>query len=338
MDKQLSKNALQGVLGLSPYQPGMPIEELQRQLGVSNAVKLASNENPLGSSPKVKQALAAAALGDLARYPDGGGFRLKAKLAEYHGVKPNQITLGNGSNDILEFVSRVYLGPGRAALFSAYAFAVYPLAAQAQQAETIVVPANPADHAQAYGHDLKGFANAMRDDVSVVFIANPNNPTGTWLPPAEIEAFLDSVSLEVIVVLDEAYHDYQQKELRPNSEKWLKKYPNLIVTRTFSKVYGLASMRVGYGLSHPDVADLLNRVRQPFNNNSFALIAAEAALDDQDFVRKSVEVNSSEMARLETELASMGLSTLPSQANFVTINFERDTADIHQALLKKGII
>lgn len=332
------RNALEGVRKLAPYEPGMPIEELQRRLGVKNAVKLASNENPLGASPKVREALAASARGELARYPDGSGFRLKRRLAALHGVEPEQVTLGNGSNDILEFIARVFLGPGRAAMFSQHAFAVYPIATQAQSAEAVVVPARPADDAMPYGHDLEAFAQRLRDDVSVVFVANPNNPTGTWLDPTEINAFLQRVPTGTIVVLDEAYWHYQSPELRPDSAALLRRFPNLVVARTFSKVYGLASLRVGYGLSHPSVADLMNRVRQPFNNNSMALLAAEIALEDEEFVAESVKLNRDEMQRLAAALNDLGVQLLPSQANFLTIGFGRDAAPIHQGLLERGVI
>jgi histidinol-phosphate aminotransferase len=285
----LTRNALPGVLSLEAYTPGMPIDELQRRLGLKDVVKLASNENPLGPSPRVKAALAAAASGEnLALYPDGSGFRLKQKLAEFHRIETNRITLGNGSNDILEFLSRVYLGPGRAAMFSAHAFAVYPIAAQAQNAEAVVVPARPADDAQPYGHDLEAFARALRPDVSLIFIANPNNPTGTFLTADAVEAFIARVPPHVIVAYDEAYYDYMDPVLRGDSRAWLEQYPNLLICRTFSKAYGLAGLRAGYALSSPEVADLLNRVRQPFNNNSLALLAAEVALADQDHVRRSV--------------------------------------------------
>lgn len=336
----LYQNALPGVLGLHAYTPGMPIEELQRRLGVADVIKLASNENPLGPSPRVVEALGQAIAGNLALYPDGSGHRLKQRLAAMHEVSPDCITLGNGSNDILEFLARVYAGPGRAVMFSQYAFAVYPLAAQAQNAEVVEVPALPRSHAMAFGHDLDGFARLLptRPDVSLVFLANPNNPTGTWADPAAIEAFLEQVPPHVIVALDEAYVEYQTPESIPDVQRWLRRYDNLLVSRTFSKVYGLAGLRVGYALSHPRVADLLNRVRQPFNNNSLALVAAEAALSDQDHVRASVELNFRERERVQAALAMLGLSVLPSQANFLTIDFSRDAAPIHQALLERGII
>jgi len=333
------RNALAGVRALAPYEPGMPIEQLQRRLGVKDAVKLASNENPLGISPRVRAALEAAARKDnLALYPDGSGHRLKQKLAKLHGIEPERITLGNGSNDILEFVARVFLGPGRAALFSRHAFAVYPIATQAQNAESLVAPALPAGHAMPYGHDLAAFERSLRPDVSVIFIANTNNPTGTWLEPAALEAFIKKVPPRVIVLLDEAYWHYQSPELRPDVRAWLDRYPNLVVARTFSKIYGLASLRVGYGLSHPAVADLMNRVRQPFNNNSLALLAGEVALDDDEFVRNSVALNSEQRSRLARELKGLGLTVLPSQANFLAVGFARDAAPIHQGLLERGII
>lgn len=336
----LTRNALQGVLELEAYSPGMPIEELQRRLGLADVIKLASNENPLGASPKVAAALTRAAADNLALYPDGSGYRLKQKIAAYHGIAPECITLGNGSNDLLEFLSRIYAGPGRAVMFSDYAFAVYPLAAQAQNAERVVVPAYPADHPMPYGHDLDAFARTLRQrpEVSLVFIANPNNPTGTWNTPQEILTFLEQVPPHVIVALDEAYWDYQDPALRTDARPWLDRFPNLVVTRTFSKIYGIASLRAGYALSHPTVADLLNRVRQPFNNNSFALVAAEAALDDQDFVRTSIALNSTERRRLDAELKRRGLTVLPSQANFVTVGFGRDARPIHQGLLERGVI
>jgi histidinol-phosphate aminotransferase len=341
MNPNLTRNAAPGVLSLEAYSPGMPIEELQRRLGIADAIKLASNENPLGPSPRVQAAIAAAvASANLALYPDGGGFRLKKRLAEFHGITADRITLGNGSNDIIELLGRVFLGPGRAALFSAHAFAVYPLIAQAQGARAVVVPARPAIDEQPYGHDLQAFVRELQanPDVSLVFIANPNNPTGTWLPAAEIEAFLAQVPPTVVVALDEAYYEYMEPALRGDSRAWLDRFPNLVVFRTFSKAYGLAGLRAGYALSSAGLADLLNRVRQPFNNNSLALLAAEAALDDQEHVRAAVALNAAERERLTAELRAMGLTVLPSQANFLAIGFGRDAKAINQGLLEQGVI
>ncbi|GAC1634241.1 MAG: histidinol-phosphate transaminase [Nevskia sp.] len=334
------KHALPGVLALEPYSPGMPIDELQRRLGLTDVIKLASNENPLGPSPAVKAALAGhAANGNVSLYPDGGGFRLKAKLAEFHGIDSARITLGNGSNDLLEFIARVFLGPGRKALFSEYCFAVYPLATLAQNAEAIVAKALPTDHpSMPYGHDLDALAAALTPEVSVVMIANPNNPTGTWVEPAALEAFIAKTPASTLVVLDEAYIEYFDPFLKPDSRAWLDRYPNLVVTRTFSKAYGLAGLRAGYALSHPGVADLLNRVRQPFNLNMLALLAAEVALGDQAHVAKAVALNRSEMARLKAEFGTLGLKTLPSQANFLTFDLGRDAAPVHKGLLERGVI
>ncbi|HSW11294.1 MAG TPA: histidinol-phosphate transaminase [Solimonas sp.] len=337
----LLKNAATGVLSLEAYAPGMPIEELQRRLGISHAIKLASNENPLGPSPKVKAAIAeAVATTNLSLYPDGGGFRLKKAIGEFQGIATDRITLGNGSNDIIELLGRVFLGPGRAALFSQHAFAVYPIVTQAQCARAVVVPACPATDAQPHGHDLAAFAQALQanPDVSLVFIANPNNPTGTWLPPAEIEAFIAQVPPHVVVALDEAYDEYMEPALRGHSRGWLDKYPNLVVFHTFSKAYGLAGLRAGYALSSVELADLMNRVRQPFNNNSLALLAAEIALADQEHVARSVELNNRERERLTQVLRARGLTVLPSQANFIAVGFGRDAKPINQGLMERGVI
>ena len=250
IEQPFLKNALAGVMALEPYSPGMPIDELQRRLGLSDVIKLASNENPLGPSPQVKAALAEhAASGNVSLYPDGGGFRLKKKIAEFHGIEAERITLGNGSNDLLEFIARVFLGPGRKALFSEYCFAVYPLATLAQNAEAIVAKALPSDHpTMPYGHDLDALAAALTPEVSVVMIANPNNPTGTWVEAAPLEAFIAQVPASTLIVLDEAYIEYFEPGLKPDSRAWLDRYPNLVITRTFSKTYGLAGLRAGYAL------------------------------------------------------------------------------------------
>lgn len=325
-----------GIAGMAPYQPGMPVEELQRRLGLGDVIKLASNENPLGCSPRVRELLARPS--PLARYPDGGGFALKARLAAFHGIGPECITLGNGSNDLLEFVSRIFLGPGRAAMYSAHAFAVYPLAAAAQDAPSVVVPARPADAEDAYGHDLDAFRRLLTPDVSVIFIANPNNPTGTCVAPSAIEAFLAEVPQDVVVVLDQAYWDYLPETLRNDCNALLERHANLLITRTFSKAHGLAALRLGYGLSHPALADLLNRVRQPFNNNSLALEAGIAALDDEAFIARSVAMNADQRDLMSDALRQRGLGVLPSWANFIAVDFGRDTRAIHQRLLEQGVI
>jgi len=325
--------ALPSVQELLPYVPGKPVEELAREFGLNPAdiVKLASNENPLGPSPKVCAAITQA-LPELTRYPDGSGFALKEKLAERYLVDPAQITLGNGSNDILELVARAWLAPGRNALFSQHAFAVYPIATLASGAECRQVPAKD------YGHDLDAMAAAIDSNTRVVFIANPNNPTGTWFNQAALNAFLSKVPSDVLVVLDEAYIEYANDSDLPDGMAYLSRYPNLLVSRTFSKAYGLAALRVGYAVSSKEIAAVLNRVRQPFNVNSLALVAACAALDDQDYLTRSRAANTQGMQQLEAGFKQLGLSWLPSRANFIAVDFKRDAAAIDQALLARGVI
>jgi histidinol-phosphate aminotransferase len=320
------------VRAIAPYPPGKPISELARELGLNEAdiVKLASNENPLGPSPL---ALAAAqdALADMALYPDGAGFALKAKLSEKLGVAANRIVLGNGSNDVLDMAARAFLAPGVSSVYAQHAFAVYPLATQTVGAQGIVVPARD------YGHDLAAMRAAIRDDTRVLWIANPNNPTGTFLPWAELEAFLETVPPRVLVVLDEAYGEYLPPAGRCDTAAWLTRFPNLLIVRTFSKAYGLAGLRVGYGLGSADVIDLLNRVRHPFNVNAPALAAAEAALDDAGFLARSYALNSAGMAQLVAGLAGLGIETVPSKGNFLLAKVG-DAARINTELLKCGVI
>ena len=320
------------VRAIAPYLPGKPISELARELGLNEAdiVKLASNENPLGPSPR---ALAAAqdALHDMALYPDGAGFALKAKLSDKLGVAASQIVLGNGSNDVLDMVARAFLAPGTSAIYAQHAFAVYPIATQTVGAQGIAVPA------KNYGHDLGAMRAAIRDDTRVLWIANPNNPTGTFLPWADIEAFLVSVPSHVVVVLDEAYGEYLPLAERCDTAAWLARFPNLLISRTFSKAYGLAGLRVGYGLGSSVVVDLLNRVRHPFNVNAPALAAAEAALDDEDFLARSYALNTAGMAQLQAGLAAMAIETVPSKGNFLLAKVG-DAARINTELLKRGVI
>jgi histidinol-phosphate aminotransferase len=330
-------HAQAGIRSLTPYQPGKPIEELQRELGLADVIKLASNENPLGASPKARAAVQAALAG-LHLYPDGSGFRLKQLLAERLAVSANQVTLGNGSNEILELLARVFLGLGRAALFSEYAFAVYPLATQAVGADSRLAPAHSTDHDMPLGHDLAAFQALLDEQVRLIFIANPNNPTGTWLSPAEIGTFLAAVPEDIVVVLDEAYYEYMDDAQRPDSLGLLERFSNLVITRTFSKIHGLAALRVGYAISHPEIADLLNRARQPFNNNSLALAAAEAALGDVAHIEASVRNNCEGLRQLRAGLAEMELHYLPSQANFLSINLGRPAGPVYDALLRQGVI
>ena len=326
----LVENALSYVRAISPYQPGKPITELAREMGipVERIVKLASNENPLGMSPKARQAVEAAVAG-IERYPDQ--FDLIAKVAGRCGVGQNQVVLGNGSNDVLDLIARVFLAPGRSAVFSQHAFAVYPLATLSTGAELIAVPA------KAYGHDLDAMRAAIRPDTRIVWIANPNNPTGNFLPYADVRAFMESVPKDVVVVLDEAYNEYIPPAERVDTAAWLADFPNLVICRTFSKIYGLAGLRVGYGLASAAVADLMNRVRQPFNVNNLALAGAVAALDDVDFLNASYELNRAGMAQIVAALDQLGLEHIPSCGNFVTFR-AGDAAAVNQKLLKQGVI
>jgi histidinol-phosphate aminotransferase len=328
--------APQHVRAIAPYQPGKPISELAREMGLEEAsiVKLASNENPLGLSPQARAAIEAA-IPELGRYPDGNGFELKSALAARYGVPMSGIVLGNGSNDVLEMIAAAFLGPGRSAVYSAHAFAVYPLATQARGARGIVVPA------VRFGHDLSEMARAI--DAETRFIANPNNPTGTLLPPGELEAFLRAVPPQVAVVIDEAYNEYLPAGQRHDSVAWLARHRNLILTRTFSKAYGLAGLRVGFALCDERIADLLNRVRQPFNVNNLALVAATAALGDAAFVRRSHELNLAGMAQLTAGFERLKLAWIPSFGNFVSVAIPRAGGEprasaVFQSLLRQGVI
>jgi len=320
-----------GVRTLSPYVPGKPIEELQRQYGVSHIIKLASNENPLGPGKRALKA-ARAALEDIARYPDGNGFVLKSRLAGRHRLTPAQVTLGNGSNDILELVTRAFVGPEHEVIFSEHAFAVYPIVTQAVGATPVVTPARD------WGHDLEAMRAAVTPRTRMIFIANPNNPTGTWLRRQALEAFLEALSPDILVVLDEAYFEYVREPDYPDGAQWLGRYSNLVVTRTFSKVHGLAGLRVGYGLSNPTVADLMNRVRQPFNVNSVALAAATASLDDEEHLSRSIRLNQEGMQQLVNGFAELNLMHIPSVGNFVCVDLGRPALPVYEALLQEGII
>ncbi|MFT3736719.1 MAG: histidinol-phosphate transaminase [Rhodocyclaceae bacterium] len=320
------------IRAISPYIPGKPIAELAREMGLNEAdiVKLASNENPLGMSPKAKAAMVAA-LDDIARYPDGNGFALKTALAKKLGVGIDTLVLGNGSNDVLELIGRAFLDENSSGVFAQHAFAVYPLAIQSVGGRLIEVPA------RNFGHDLAAMSDAIAADTRIVFVANPNNPTGTFLSGEIIESFLKQVPKDVVVVLDEAYNEYLAPEQRYDAVAWLKQYPNLVITRTFSKIYGLAGLRIGYAVANPEVADLMNRVRAPFNANSLALAAAEAALGDDDFLQKSYETNRDGMAQIIAGLDKLGLQHIPSAGNFLTFKVG-DGAGVNKRLLQQGVI
>jgi histidinol-phosphate aminotransferase len=324
------------VRAIAPYQAGKPISEVAREFGLdeANIVKLASNENPFGVPESARQAMAQAAA-ELGRYPDANGFELKAALSKRYDVPADWITLGNGSNDILEIAAHAFVQKGQAVVYSQYSFAVYALAAQGVGARGIVVPA------KNYGHDLDAMAAAIDADTKLVYIANPNNPTGTFIGAAEIEAFLNKVPLSVVVVLDEAYNEYLEQKDQFESTQWVRKFPNLLVSRTFSKAYGLAGLRVGFAIAQPAVTDLMNRIRQPFNVNSLAQAAAIAALNDKAFLEKGAENNRAGYKQLTAAFEELELEYVPSYGNFVLVKVGEDDgagARVNIALLKQGVI
>mgnify|MGYP001160699009 FL=1 len=324
------------IRSIQPYQPGKPISELAREMELDEScvIKLASNENPLGTSPLALDAMISA-LHDVALYPDGSGYELKAALSKRYAVTPEQIILGNGSNDILDLAARVFLKPGAAAVYSQHAFAVYPLVVQMIGANGISVPALD------YGHDLPAMLDAITPETRIVFIASPNNPTGTLSNSDDLLRFMERVSRDVLVVMDEAYNEYLPEANKPESIKWLKQFSNLLITRTFSKIYGLAGVRVGYGLTHPDVANLMNRVRQPFNVSSIGLVGALAALHDAEFVQKSYALNRAGMLQLTEGFRKLSIETIPSYGNFISFRVKGDatnTLKVYQSLLQQGVI
>ena len=332
-DFSLRDLAPANVRAIAPYVPGKPIAETARELGIpeERILKMASNENPLGPSPKAIAAIRGA-LGELNYYPDGSGYELKRALAARLPVGPNNIVLGNGSNDVLELVGRAFLRPGDSAVYSQHAFMVYPLVVQAIGATGIEVPA------RAYGNDLPALARAVREDTRIVFLANPNNPTGTFSPWEQIEALAKRLPPRVLLVLDEAYGEYLPDELASPTPRWLGRYPNLVISRTLSKAYGLAGLRVGFGLAHPEVAEIMNRVRQPFNVNHLAMVAACAALGDHGFIARSRDVNAAGLVQLAKGFDALGLEYIPSRANFITVRIGNESGRVYRSLLAAGVI
>jgi histidinol-phosphate aminotransferase len=318
------------IRAIAPYVPGKPTSELQRELGLNRIVKLASNENPLGPSPLALTAVQAE-LDRLALYPDGNGYALKSAIAARFGVDREQIVLGNGSNEILEFAARAFLAPGTSAIYSQHAFAVYPLATQTMGARGIEVAA------RAFGSDLEAMIAAIAPDTRVLFLANPNNPTGTFIAGAALYALLERIPEHVLVVLDEAYTEYLAAADAYDSLAWLARFPNLLVSRTFSKAYGLAGLRVGFGVASRAVIDLLNRVRPPFNVNALALAAAEAALGDEEYLARGVALNRAGLLQVCRGLEALGLPWIPSWGNFVAFRVG-DGAMTYQRLLRQGVI
>ncbi len=332
------KLATPGVQQLTAYQPGKPVEELERELGIKDSIKLASNENPLGPSQAALDAIDRTS-SSINYYPDGGGFALTDRLAQKYQLDPSSITLGNGSNDILELVTRAFLTTKHSAVFSEYSFAVYPIVVQAVGAKANVAKAFAENHASMpLGHDPDALFAQIEKNTRIVFIANPNNPTGTWLTPSMLQDLFSKIPQDVIIVLDLAYTEYMDEAIKPPIKQWLEKFPNLIVTQTFSKVYALAGLRIGYSISNAEIADILNRVRQPFNTNSLAQAAAVASLDDEDHVIKSVAMNSAGKTFLQNAFEEMGLSYLPTMGNFISVNVKQDGLTVYQKLLQRGVI
>jgi histidinol-phosphate aminotransferase len=332
-DSPIGDLAPANVRAIAPYIPGKPIAETARELGIpeERILKMASNENPLGPSPKAIAAIGGA-LASLNYYPDGSGYELKRILSGRLGVVPGNIVLGNGSNDVLELVARAFLRAGYSAVYSQHAFMVYPLVVQAIGATGIEVPARD------YGNDLDAMAAALRQDTRIVFVANPNNPTGTFTPWSEIERFVERLPRQVLVVLDEAYGEYLPDALASPTPAWLARFPNLVIARTLSKAYGLAGLRVGFALAHPEVAELMNRVRQPFNVNHLAMVAACAALGDAEFIARSRDVNARGLEQLTAGFERLGLRYIPSRANFVTVHVGSDADRVYREMLAAGVI
>ncbi len=325
------KVARRTVQAMQPYQAGKPLEEAQRELGLTSLVKLASNENPHGPSARVLNAMTES-LSDCNRYPDANGYYLKSALASKFAVDVEAITLGNGSNDILELVASAFLDHNSSAVYSQYAFVVYALAVARSGAAALVAPATN------YGHDLDAMLALVQPNTKVVYLANPNNPTGTYFSHNSLAVFLRALRSDIVVVLDEAYYEYAHAADYPDGQLLQRSHPNLILTRTFSKAYGLSGLRVGYSLSHPVIADVLNRVRQPFNVTSPSLLGAQVALDDDQHLQQGLDTNRAGMEQITTGLDTLGLEAIPSAANFVTFAPGIDAARVNQALLERGVI
>jgi len=319
------------IQSLTPYVPGKPIDELQLELGLERVIKLASNENPLGPSPKAVAALAGAT-DTLHRYPDGGGFRLRQAIAERWKVTREHIILGNGSDEILGFLARTFLAPGDEAVMADHTFVIYKMEVTAAHGMAVLVPlAN-------WTHDLEAMAQAITPRTRLLFLCNPNNPTGTMVSTEAVHRLMARVPEEVIVVFDEAYIEYVRDPQFPDALTYVKEGRRAIVLRTFSKIYGLAGLRIGYGVTTPEINGFLNRVRPPFNANSMAQRAALAALEDDDHVAKSRAVNAAGMEQIGNGLRALGLAPIPSQANFIYFDVKRDGRNVFDALLREGVI
>ena len=319
------------IQSLSPYVPGKPIDELQRELGLTRVIKLASNENPLGPSPKAVAALAGS--GEcLHRYPDGGAYRLRQAIADRWKVTSDHIILGNGSDEILGLLARTFLAPGDEAVMADHTFVIYKMEVTAAHGKPVVVPL------MNWTHDLEAMAQAVTPRTRLLFVCNPNNPTGTMVPSEAILRLMETVPKDVIVVFDEAYFEYVRDPRFPDTIAYVKEGRNAIVLRTFSKIYGLAGLRIGYGITTPEMNNYLNRVRPPFNANSLAQRAALAALGDDEHVANSRAVNAAGMEQIVNGLRTLGFAPIPSEANFIYFDVKRDGRQVFEALLREGII
>ena len=335
MKNSFLENLNQGVLGLKPYEPGLPLEQTQKKLGLEKVIKLASNENPLGPSPKALDLLKGqlnSFSSDLNRYPDGNAYDLKEAISKKYSVDMNQITIGNGSNDLIEFVSRCFLGEGKKAIYSQHGFAIYPLAIKS----TGAVPIK--SKAKNWGHDLELMKDLVDDKTKLIFIASPNNPTGTAKTLQEIKDFLNNLPEDILVFLDQAYFEYIEGTEFDIPFSLIDDYPNLVISRSFSKAHGLAALRLGFCISNPELSDYLNRVRQPFNANSLALDLGKIALSDQEHIDKSVKINSSGMDRVKMAFDSFNYSYIESWGNFISFDAKQDSDNAFQYFLKKGVI
>ncbi len=319
------------ILGIAPYEPGKPIDEVERELGIHDAIKLASNENPLPPSERVQKAVAAA-LGDLNRYPDGSGFYLRQALAKKHGITPDHVVLGNGSNELIELLVRAFLRPGDEAVVPHPSFVVYPMVVQAAGGIRVMVMLKD------YKLDLDAMARAITPMTKLVFIANPNNPTATMVTADEVESFMHKVPERTIVVFDEAYIEFALGPDFPDSLAYVKQGRKVVVLRTFSKAASLAGLRVGYGIADPDAISLMNRIRQPFNVNSLAQAAALAALEDESHILECVRMIEAGRHYLYDEFKALGLKYVPARANFILVDVGRSAAEIYQKLLLQGVI
>ena len=324
-------NPRPGIETIHPYQGGKPIEEVQREFGIEDIIKLASNENPIGPSPMAQEAIKRAAA-QVNQYPDGNAFHLKNEHAEHLGITPEYLIFGNGSNDVLQIVGETYISPGDEVIYSESAFLVYMLVAIICGAKSVVTPRRD------YAHDAEAMADAVTDATKAIFIANPNNPTGTMLTKAEIERFMARVPEDVIVVFDEAYYEYVERPDYPQTLSYVKEGRNVIITRTFSKIYGLAGLRIGYGIAKPAIIEMMNRVRQPFNCNLIAQAAGRAALNDADHVRRSLESNAAGKIYLYEALTRLGLKYVETEGNFILVQLGRSGQEVADALMRKGVI